>query len=130
MPNVLSKLLWLIGAILLIWVNNQVLGYSKVLSQQTGDSIYGIAGTWLVAFWSGAYLVLLGGLRRRKPIHKPLFFLGFLPCLLLSILPYTYHYLPIGEKFFYELIQSSFHMIFFSLASGFTLMLSLCRFQP
>lgn len=130
MPNVLSKLLWLIGAVMMIWVNNEVLSFSKLLSQQTNESLYGIVGTWLVAFWSGAYLVLLGGLKRRKPLHKPLFFLVFLPCLIVSILPYTHTYLPFGGSFFNQLMLSSFHMIFFSVASGFAFMLSLCKFQP
>ncbi|MDK8180750.1 hypothetical protein [Paenibacillus sp. UMB4589-SE434] len=129
MPKMMSKLIWLIGAIALVWLNNKVLDYGSMWSSKEYVNTYNVIAKVLVAFWSGAYLALIGGLRRRKPIQKMLLLGVSLPCLFIVILPYLSWNIPYVNVWLFELMKNSYHVTYFSIASGFTAMLSFFRFQ-
>ncbi|WP_028545136.1 hypothetical protein [Paenibacillus taiwanensis] len=129
MPNMMSKLIWLIGAIALVWLNNKVLDYGSMWSRKEDVDTYRVMAKVVVAFWSGSYLALLGGVKRRKPVQKMLLLGVSLPCLLIVILPHLSWNIPYVNVWLLELMQNSYHVTYFSITSGFTAMLSFFRFQ-
>jgi hypothetical protein len=118
-------LLWIIGALLVVYYGNQYVG---IMVQKKGEFLkidYSLLGNIIYSLVFGIYLSLLNGLPHRRKFHRPLFFFVFLPSLILMIYPVLNNFVKMPYYDLYTDVARHEGHFFFGMLCGLTLMKSL-----
>ncbi|MNO40803.1 hypothetical protein D3C76_309610 [compost metagenome] len=122
----LYYLLWMIGALLLLYYGNKFLTFMDSKVNEFYKMEYSLIGNIAYAFVIGIYLSLLNGLPGRRKFFRPLFFFVFIPSFILMIYPILGIYFEVPNFSQYlDLVILHEGYFFFTMLCGLSFMKSL-----
>ncbi|TCZ74716.1 hypothetical protein E0485_19310 [Paenibacillus albiflavus] len=120
----LYYLVWLIGAIILIVLGNQLLDYFNESAKRTFDYSWNVWGPVFIYFIFGVYLGFLNGLPKKISFNKSLFVFVFIPSLFMSLyfILMFYYKLPFAGAYMFHIRQNV--QFIFNIIAGMSFIVS------